>query len=90
MTAEDIKQKFPNPKTATNKHGGLRKNGYCVLGAACRYVTSSRRYSYPGYLSASLMLGIFPDEAAAITAVNDDGDFESAWKLLDIALKRKR
>ena len=66
---------------------------YCVLGAAIMFKHHSvpektvPNIKFPCVATASAELGISYSAATAIADANDDGNFATAWRILDAALR---
>lgn len=90
MTSLEIRNSFPNPVSADDT---TTPSCYCVLGAAILYKRHAvpektvDELKFPSILIAVDELGIESQAAQVITDLNDEGNFDEAWRLLDIALQ---
>jgi hypothetical protein len=104
MTARDIRMRYPHPQSgltpAPLRYPHLDDN-YCVGGALCKYLGSEEGWQGANFPMVSALCDVLQEanahltyagalrRSAAITRVNDAGNFEKAWHLLDLALKAK-
>lgn len=89
MTVEEIRKKYPNPVSGSTQKAS--ESEYCVLGAACMFALGEGELipRFPGGATAKTWLHIGAGMAWEIADLNDTGNFEAAWSLLDAALKAK-
>jgi hypothetical protein len=100
VLVKEIKQAFPHPKKMPTSWASSTVSSpdkYCVGGAFLHYATATP-LSFPDEDHLSLHFCIYHDNtrstpclrhyrlANKLTRVNDDRDFERAWKILEEAL----
>jgi hypothetical protein len=102
ITVKEIREKFPNPKICPSpSYASYPDTEYCVGGALCMFLYSGP-FNFPGVStlsSAALKANpelkdmdrfMLREILAQMTEDNDTGDFEGAWRKLDLLLNWKR
>ncbi len=105
MTAQEIRERYPHPQSGSTPapltYPRLEDN-YCVGGALCKYLASAEGWQGANFPMVCTLCDVLQEanehlayagplrRAKGITLANDCGQFDRAWRLLDLALKAKR